>query len=191
MNALSVVATALACLYLPVPFIMMWFHALDGAWKRLGAWSYALHVPLYLAMVAGTAALHDTFRASAWPWHPAASAVGVVVVAAAFALLFSTRGHITLGTLIAYPQVTRSHNRDLIDSGVYDYVRHPRYAALIAGSFGNFLLTGYELLLAAFCVTTAATIVATRLEERELIEHFGLEYIRYRDRVPAFVPRPR
>jgi protein-S-isoprenylcysteine O-methyltransferase Ste14 len=187
----SYVATALACLYLPVPFIMMWFHALDRAWKRLGVWSYILHVPLYISMVAVTAVMHDTWRASAWPWHPAVSAVGGLVVAGAFVLLFATHGDVDLPTLIAWRQVTGGRNRELITTGVYAHIRHPRYAVLVLGSLGNFLLTGYELLLAAFCVTTAATIVMAQMEERELVDHFGDAYRRYRERVPAFFPRLR
>jgi protein-S-isoprenylcysteine O-methyltransferase Ste14 len=191
MNALSVVATGLACLYLPVPFIMSWFHLFDGVWKRMGAWSYLFHVPVYLALVALTASLHDVFRDSAWPWATAVSVVGGVVVAAAFALLFATHRSVGLATAMAIPQVTRSPDRTLITGGVYAHIRHPRYTVLMVGSLGNFLLTGYELLLAAFCVTTAATLVMARLEERELVAHFGPAYQRYRERVPAFFPNFR
>jgi protein-S-isoprenylcysteine O-methyltransferase Ste14 len=62
---------------------------------------------------------------------------------------------------------------------------------LIVGSLGNFLLTGYVMLLAAFVATTALTVVMARLEERELLAHFGDEYRRYRASVPAFFPRAR
>jgi protein-S-isoprenylcysteine O-methyltransferase Ste14 len=191
MDVLSIVATVLACLYLPVPFIMSWFHLFDGVWKYMGPWSYLLHVPAYIALVVATASMHETWRESAWPWHPALAALGAVTVAGAFALLFATHASLGLRTAIAIPQVTRSRDRTLIETGVYAHIRHPRYTVLIVGSLGNFLLTGYELLLAAFCLTTAATIVMTHLEERELVDHFGTAYRRYRERVPAFFPWSR
>lgn len=191
MDPLSLVASALVCLYLPVPFIMMWFHALDGVWKRMGAWSYVLHVPVYLSLLGLTAAMHPLWRESAWPWPAWTTALGGLMVAAAFVLLFATHGAVDLRTLMAIPQVTRAKHRRLITTGVYARIRHPRYTVLMLGSLGNFLLTGYELLLAAFCVTTAATLVMARLEERELVATFGDAYRRYRERVPAFFPRRR
>lgn len=189
MPVLPLVATALACLYLPVPFIMTWFHLFDPVWKRVGAWSYLFHVPVYLALVALTASLHDAWVAGAWPWHGALRVLGGVLVAVAFALLFITHGQVSLKTVMAVPQVTRAPDRKLISAGIYSRIRHPRYTVLMLGSAGNFLLTGYELLLAAFCITTAATIIMARLEERELVGHFGTAYLEYRDRVPAFFPR--
>lgn len=186
---LAVVATVLACLYLPVPIIMTWFHAFDGAWKRVGARSYALHVPLYLALVALVAALHGVWHAVAWEWPPWASVCGGVTVAAAFVLLFSTHGAIDFSTLIALPQVTDSPRRELITGGVYARIRHPRSAVLIVGSLGNFLMTGYAALLAAFVFTTTLAVAMSRLEERELIAHFGDAYRRYMGDIPAFFPR--
>jgi protein-S-isoprenylcysteine O-methyltransferase Ste14 len=189
-SVLPVVAAVLACLYLPVPFIMAWFHAFDPVWKRMGVWSYLLHVPVYLSLVAATATLYRVWPAIAWPWHPAASALGAALVAGAFALLFSTHSQVDFRTLIAAPQVTGARDRALLTSGVYARIRHPRYTVLMVGALGNFLLTGYELLLAAFFLTTAATIIMTQLEERELVAHFGDAYRLYRERVPAFFPLP-
>ncbi len=190
MNVIPVIATILACLYLPVPFIMTWFHALDGVWKRMGAASYVLHVPMYVGMVVAVWLVRGVWPAVAWPWHPAISTLGAVLVAAAFALLFATHGRIGFATLIVVPQVTQARERSLITTGIYARIRHPRYTMLIIGSLGNFLLTGYALLLAAFAVTTALTLIMSRLEERELLKHFGDEYRRYRERVPAFIPLP-
>jgi len=188
-GTLPVVATVLACLYLPVPVIMTWFHVFDPVWKRMGVRSYILHVPAYLALVAGTAALSPLWTASAWPWHPAVSVLGGMLVVGAFGLLFATHGSIGLATAMAVPQVTRAPGRALVTTGIYAHIRHPRYTVLMLGSLGNFLLTGYELLLAAFCATTAATLLMAQLEERELLDHFGDAYRRYMDDVPAFFPR--
>lgn len=191
MPSLPVIATILACLYLPVPLIMMWFHAFDRTWKRLGVISYAAHVPLYLGLVAAVAAMHPLWSSVAWPWPAMASALGAALVAAAIVLLFVTHGAIDLATLIAVPQVTRRRDRRLVTTGVYGRIRHPRYTMLMVGALGNFLLTGYAALLAALVVTTILTVAMARLEERELVAHFGDEYRRYRERVPAFFPRIR
>ncbi len=189
MTMLPAIAAVFACLYLPVPFIMTWFHGLDRTWKRIGVVSYTLHVPMYLGLVVAVWSLREVWPVSAWPWHPALSALGVGFIAAAFALLFATQGRIGFSTLIAVPQVTQASDRSLITTGIYARIRHPRYTMLIVGSLGNFLLTGYPLLLLAFAVTTALTLSMSRLEEKELLKCFGDEYRCYRECVPAFFPR--
>jgi protein-S-isoprenylcysteine O-methyltransferase Ste14 len=188
MSILATIAAVLACLYLPVPFIMTWFHVFDRAWKRMGAVSYVFHVPMYLGLVFAVWSLRGVWPAIAWPWHPALTWLGAGAIAAAFGLLFATQGRIGLSTLIAFSQVTQSRNRSLVTTGIYARIRHPRYTMLIVGSLGNFLLTGYALLLATFVVTTALTLIMSRLEEKELMKCFGDEYRRYRERVPAFLP---
>jgi len=77
----------------------------------------------------------------------------------------------------------------LIRHGVYGYMRHPVYSAIILEFIGmNLVANSYWTLLAT--VALYFPLLGLRLvqEEEALIEKFGEDYRRYRQEVRAIVP---
>ncbi len=80
----------------------------------------------------------------------------------------------------------------IIDSNIYGILRHPVYAGAIRVSMGLAMLNGNANALAFAILAPLGFIGWIRLvEERELIERFGMSYLNYRKHIPAFWPRIR
>jgi protein-S-isoprenylcysteine O-methyltransferase Ste14 len=71
---------------------------------------------------------------------------------------------------------------------LYRIVRHPLYVGWFLIFWGTPTMTAGHLLFAT--VMSGYILVAIRFEERDLLDHIGEPYRRYREEVPALIPRP-
>lgn len=77
----------------------------------------------------------------------------------------------------------------LVKKGPYRFMRHPIYAVTILEVLGIPLVGNayFSFLIALLCYLPIL-IIRTYLEEKELIKHYGDEYVRYQREVMAFLP---
>jgi len=71
---------------------------------------------------------------------------------------------------------------------VYRFVRHPLYVAWFLAFWGTPTMTVTHLIFAVGL--SVYILIAIPFEERNLIEHHGEAYKRYREQVPAMIPTP-
>jgi len=80
----------------------------------------------------------------------------------------------------------------IVESSIYNLLRHPIYAGILRMIVGLALLNGNANSIAfTIFVPLGFTGWIRLVEEKELIERFGQSYLDYRKRVPAFLPRLR
>jgi protein-S-isoprenylcysteine O-methyltransferase Ste14 len=71
---------------------------------------------------------------------------------------------------------------------LYKIVRHPLYVGWLLIFWGAPTMTAGQLLFSAGM--SGYILLAIRFEERDLVEHIGAPYQRYREQVPALLPQP-
>ncbi|TML42599.1 MAG: isoprenylcysteine carboxylmethyltransferase family protein [Actinobacteria bacterium] len=162
-------------------------------WRRRRTLTYVMLLGSFGGVGALVAVLHRwTF---AGRLHPRAgmAALGWVIVVAASAV--GTVADRQIGFRVrSFTPFFEEHGRlELKTSGAYGRVRHPIYAAAIAFQLGSFLVTGYPMVAVACVVLALGAQWFTRQEEARLVALLDdpTQYERYRERVPALLPRIR
>ena len=72
---------------------------------------------------------------------------------------------------------------------LYKYMRHPLYLGWFLAFWSTPSMTTGHLLFAV--VTTAYILVAIQLEEKDLVDHFGDDYVEYKKTTPMIFPFPK
>lgn len=178
------------------PAFGFWFvvHPFIGFWRRRGAWiTYGLMFPLMIASCVGLYALREPLLRVQFGTSWVLVALGAALYAAAVVVEVKCRRYLKLRTLLGVPEIKAPQEGPgtLLCEGIYARVRHPRYVGVMLGGFGFALASNY---LAAYITVLAMVPVAyalTAIEEIELLQRFGDDYLHYRSRVPRFLPRPR
>ena len=76
----------------------------------------------------------------------------------------------------------------LVEKGIFKYIRHPLYASLLFLTWGIFLKNPAMTLLIVSLFSTIFLDLTARAEEKECIEYFGDAYRDYMKRSKRFIP---
>lgn len=140
---------------------------------------FALEFLLILVLVTGTF----------WFYHPFSFFQLISWALFASAIFTGYRGFTELRNLgKPTDKIVIESTTILVTSGIYKYIRHPLYGALIFIGTGCFFKNPSLLATSLFFVSTVFFYATALTEERESILKFGEEYDVYMDRTRMFVP---
>jgi protein-S-isoprenylcysteine O-methyltransferase Ste14 len=178
------------CIFVPLIFYWPIIHVGIGFWRKLG--HRVTFIVVWGVMVVGALGVYqirDRLLQIDFGLNWALMIVGVLCLGIAARIRILLHRDITNKFLAGLPEVSPVTNpQPLVRTGLYAYVRHPRYLQLLliqlAWTMMANYLTPYVLLFLWF--PTVYLIVL--LEERELRERYGEEYVQYCREVPRFLP---
>ncbi len=149
-------------------------------WLRaVGALGYLPSIFIYLSAPSLLSWSHIPLPASV-RWIGAGIALSMMVV---LFWVFSTLGKNITDTVITRDGAT------LVTRGPYRLVRHPLYTFGALAHLGLIVLSSSWLLLAWVGLLLLYIGIRTPKEERNLIERFGDDYVRYAQRTGRYLPK--
>jgi protein-S-isoprenylcysteine O-methyltransferase Ste14 len=116
-------------------------------------------------------------------------------------VLLINGGYLVIAGILVFRRNGKiDHNRDektlfgfektteLIDQGIYKYIRHPLYASLIYLAWGIYFKHPDTVLLIVSVLSSIFLYITSRYDEKECIVYFGDKYREYMTRSKMFVP---
>ena len=76
----------------------------------------------------------------------------------------------------------------IVETGLYHYIRHPMYSSLLLLAWGAFLKHPTPLTTIFVVAVSALLIMTTKMEEKENIQFFGDHYKDYIKQTKMFIP---
>jgi protein-S-isoprenylcysteine O-methyltransferase Ste14 len=175
------------------PGMLWWFlvHPFVGFWRRVGAVeTIIIMAAVGILGAVGLLAIRDTLLLADYGTQPVLVALAAALATTSVWIAVKRRKHLTTSILVGMPELEEGgHGGRLLSEGIYSRVRHPRYVEIVLGCLAYALFANYlgAYIVAVLCIPVVHLIVL--LEERELIDRFGDEYVVYAERVPRYIPR--
>ncbi len=191
-KVLDGLALGYAILYFPVPIFWLLIHGAIHFWRRFGNRSFWIAVPVWIVPGVTLVMLRHRIFAERLGRNALTWTLGSALVALGFWIGHRVHREFGLRRLAGFPEMNPgSSPSGLVRSGIYAYVRHPRYLEFMLTFWGLALLTGAAGIFLLAIVTILLYQIVTPLEERELRQHYGAQYELYAKAVSRFVPRFR
>ena len=190
LQAVDVIALVHLLALLPIPFFWLVVHPAVGFWRRFGRRTYWLALPVWgvlgtLLVVERRWVFAGRIQRSGWTWT-----VGVGLALLAVWLERKRRPELGLRCLVGLPELKLGHPASgVVRSGMYRYLRHPRYLECMLTLLAFAAYTGCAGYFSLAILNVLLYQIVAPLEELELRERYGKAYEDYAREVPRFVPR--
>lgn len=174
------------------PAVGWWYltHPLVGFWRRVGRpFFYTVLAVSSIAVIAGMYAIREPLLAVEYGTNKALLPLAALIYLVSVFIEVRCRKHLKLKILVGVPELAPDgRGGELITQGIYGRIRHPRYMAVWLGTVAVALFANYLAVYVLALVLVPALYLVVVLEERELRERFGEDYVTYSQRVPRFIP---
>jgi protein-S-isoprenylcysteine O-methyltransferase Ste14 len=176
-----------------IPMFLIEIHYGINFWRRLGVWTYFVvfleWLPVGYFLYLGQSVILQYEIAVAWPLR----VLGGALIVVGIVLHSWTAKILGVKATISYTELkpkASEKTANLITSGPFSVVRHPSYWAHTSIITGTFLISGVLAVGVITLIDLAITyFITTELEDRELTERFGKQYLEYKKKVPKFFPK--
>ena len=172
--------------------LLYWFsiHPFVRFWRGVGVRvTVALHILMIFVVGCGMYLLRGRLLAVEYGTNPLLIAISVPVLIASFVLKRALARHLKVRILIGMPELAgESSTQRMLCEGIYARIRHPRYLEVFLALIFFALFTNYLASYVFLAASVPALLAIIHIEERELRDRFGEEYVRYCARVPRFWP---
>lgn len=192
MNAVRYyVALTLVILLPPVLFYWLLIHPFVRFWRRLGPrWTYGLIGSIMALSMGSLFKIRQSLLAVEFGTNYYLTILGLLLLATSTWLGLQILRQMSVLTMLGLPELAPDKRRQqLITTGIYATIRHPRYVQICLGFLGCALIANYLALYLIVALWLPGIYVIVFLEDRELRDRFGPAYDDYCRRVPRFVPK--
>ena len=153
--------------------------------ERKMEWSYVLLHGSYMVIFI-LSAVEFCWRRRSIQWPVSMAGLGLFITA----LVVRLTAIRALGKFWSLHLEIRPQHQ-LVTHGIYQYMRHPAYLAIMLEVASVPLVANaFYTLIVTVGVYVPLLLLRWRREEKEMIEKFGEQYVHYCRQVPAFFPRP-
>jgi protein-S-isoprenylcysteine O-methyltransferase Ste14 len=175
------------------PAVLFWLliHPFARFWRGIGPRrTYMTSGALFVLLGTALFRLRTTIMGPDLGTNWALFFVGCILYLISARISVLTRRQLDNRTFAGVPEISPDESKGvLLQEGIYNVVRHPRYLAVVIGIAGFTMVVNYLGLYLLYLGSMAALLLVVIFEERELEDRFGKEYTEYRSRVPALLPR--
>lgn len=199
----DIVPFLVLCGQLPIPLFWLVVHPAIGFWRRHPRACYYLVTPsVWLLVAVALVVPRHWWLAERFSRHWLVAVAGAALIVADLWLMRQVKRDLHWRVLVGLPELMLArwslgvggpdeNATGVVTRGVYERVRHPRYAGMMLAWLGAVLLSGATRLLVLVAVFIGLALLVTEFEERELLKRLGEDYADYRRRVPRLIPRWR
>ena len=174
-----------------IPLIyFFWFfiHPFAKFWRKIESWwTYGVLFSLFVPVIFVLYYYREFLIGTNYGFHPILSITGLVFYFVAVVIYLKRREYLTNKIMLGYPEISeKGYPGKLFTEGIYSQIRHPRYVEIQLSFIGYSLFANF---LGAYILTfilIPALYITVLFEEKELIERFGEDYIKYSKSVPRF-----
>ena len=175
------------------PAFLFWYsvHGFYFFWQSLGVTiTYTINLFFVAVLMSVFFSFRDTLVLHDLGFHPVLTFLSIVIWVVCWRIETATHEQLSFKMLVGVPEIDPSHpHSKLLKEGIFSRVRNPRYITLVLSILGWATFSNYAgmyLLLLLMIVMIYFTVL---LEERELSNRFGDEYVEYCRSVPRFIPK--